>query len=100
MMGSPTPAEVHRETANQLLVESENTSDFQYATLLAMRAQVHAILAGPLPPQESTLLRQAEIDLEHAKEKIRHLERLLGDRLFEQVNNTDDADPDDQAPQP
>lgn len=80
-----TPQE-HCETALRLLELSAEQDD-ALAAVTAAQAQVHATLAGlPNLGLQDELLHQAELDLENARQRIRHLERLIEDNFADLID--------------
>ncbi len=66
------------------------------AVVSAINANTHAVLAtGRDFGFGDALLHQAELDLENARQKIRHLENLLGDKYAEQVDADSLGEPPD-----
>jgi hypothetical protein len=64
------------------------------AVVSAISANTHAVLAtGRDFGFGDELLRQAEVDLENARQTIRHLENLLGDKYAEQINTDSLGEP-------
>lgn len=68
------------------------------AIVTAINANTHAHLAGLRDfSVRDDLLHQAELELEEAKQRIRHLESLLGDRYADLISDTGQDEPSDGA---
>ena len=87
--------EQHYRIALQLMLASIGQEGLT-AVVSAINANTQAVLAtGRNFDLGNEMLHQAELDLENARQKIRHLENLLGDKYAEQIDTDSLGDPAD-----